>query len=129
MDISLKDFINEGIIAQQKYAEASDIPGPLDGMIKGVRYSYIIDNLGHMMEEVIEARREVVRRPWKKGELGCLDNEEKRTAFIEEMFDTMLFLRATLAYANVTGEEFCKVAYDKMNYNDNREDHKTNVQV
>lgn len=126
-DISLKRFINEGVTAQSKYAASSGIFGPTDAMPTVERYRMIIDNLGHMMEEVIEARREVARRPWKKGEIGCLDTIEKREAFIEEMFDVLLFFRATLAYAQVPGEEFCEIAYKKMNYNDQRKDHLTNV--
>jgi hypothetical protein len=126
-DIGLIDFIDRGLIAQQKYAAASGIFGPDDVMPKAERYRMIIDNLGHMMEEVIEARRNVVRRPWKRGEVGCLDTPEKRQEFIEEMFDVLLFFRATLAYAQISGEEFCDAAYRKLEYNDKRKDHRVNI--
>ena len=125
--IDLQDFIDRGWDSQQEYAEASGILGPYDILSKDIRYQHIINNLGHLMEEVIEARREVVRRPWKKNEVGCLDNVEKRKAFIEEMFDVLLFFRATLAYAGISGEEFVEVAHAKLNYNSTREDHKTNA--
>lgn len=125
-DISLKKFIDDGWDSQQEYAEASGIKGPYNIMLDPERYQHIINNLGHLMEEVIEARREVVRRPWKKNELGCLDSNEKRAAFIEEMFDVLLFFRSTLAYAGIPGEEFVAAAAAKLNYNKTREDHKTN---
>jgi hypothetical protein len=127
MDISLKEFIEDGWKSQQSYAEAAGIYGPYDIMAKPTQYQMIINNLGHMMEEVVEARREVVRRPWKVEEVGCLDNAEKRSAFIEEMFDVLLFFRATLAYAGISGDEFVEVAAAKLHYNSIREDHKTNV--
>jgi NTP pyrophosphatase (non-canonical NTP hydrolase) len=126
-DISLRDFIDEGWESQQKYADASGIKGPYNVIPTADRYQLIVNNLGHLMEEVIEARREVVRRPWKKDEKGCLDSKEKRAAFIEEMFDVLLFFRATLAYAGVSGEDFVEAAFDKLSYNSTREDHKTNA--
>lgn len=126
-NIDLKDFIDQGWDSQQEYAKASGILGPYDSMSKADRYQHIINNLGHFIEEVVEARREVVRRPWKTNEVGCLDSADKRKAFIKEMLDTLLFFRATLAYAGVTGEEFVEVALEKLDYNSTREDHKTNV--
>lgn len=124
--MDLKEFIDDGWHTQQRYAEASGVFGPFDFVSKPERYQAIINNLGHMLEETIEARREVARRPWKKDEIGCLDSEEKRLAFIEEMFDVLLFFRATLAYAGVSGEDFEKVAIAKSNFNENRPDHKIN---
>lgn len=124
--MDLKEFINDGWDAQQLYAEASGIFGPYDQVSNEKRYQAILNNLGHMIEETVEARREVKRRPWKKNELGCLDDPFKREAFVEEMFDVLLFFRATLAYAQVSGEEFERIAQTKLNYNKNRSDHKTN---
>lgn len=126
-DIGLINFINNGVAAQQKYAASSGIFGPNDAMPKSERYRMIIDNIGHMTEEIIEARRNVVRRPWKRGEIGCLDIPEKREEFIEEMFDVLLFFRATLAYAEISGEEFCEIAWEKLDYNNKRKDHLTNI--
>lgn len=125
-DISLAEFINDGVISQENFAKAAGIPSPLDLMSREERYQQILNNLFHATEELIEARREVARRPWKRGEIGCLDTEEKRTAFAEELFDVMLFIRATLAYAGINGNEFCKIAISKLNYNESRQDHKTN---
>jgi len=126
-DIGLINFINNGVTAQQKYAASSGIFGPSDAMPKSERYRMIIDNIGHMTEEIIEARRNVVRRPWKRGEIGCLDTPKKRQEFIEEMFDVLLFFRATLAYAEISGEEFCEIAWEKLDYNNKRKDHLTNI--
>ena len=66
------------------------------------------------------------RRTWKTSEPSFLNNEKLRKEFIAELFDILLFHRAALAYAGVTGEEFAEVAAEKMNYNSNRKDHKTN---
>ena len=41
-------------------------------------------------------------------------------------FDILLFHRAILAYAGVTGEEFAMAAAEKMNYNSKRPDHNVN---
>lgn len=125
-DISLKEFIEDGWKSQQEYAAAAGIIGPYDLASKAERYQMIINNIGHMIEEIVEARREVVRRPWKVNEVGCLDSEEKRDAFIEEMFDVLLFFRATLAYAGISGEEFIAAAVKKLKYNSEREDHSVN---
>lgn len=122
----LKDFINDGWDAQQNYAESSGIAGPYDLISNSDRYQAILNNIGHMIEEVVEARREVKRRPWKKNETGCLDDQLKREAFVEEMFDVLLFFRATLAYAQVSGEEFERIAQKKLNFNESRPDHKIN---
>lgn len=124
MNMNLRDFIDDGVTMQQKIANTGCMPSPLDDMSKEERYQMINNNLFHACEELIEARREIVRRPWKKEEQGCLDNEVKRKAFIEEVFDVILFLRASLAYAEVSGEEFCEVALSKLEYNATRTDHK-----
>lgn len=126
-DISLVEFINDGVISQDNFAKAGKIPSPLDLMSREERYQQILNNLFHATEELIEARREVARRPWKVGEVGCLDSEEKRKAFAEELFDVMLFIRATLAYAGISGQEFCQIALNKLNYNESRPDHKTSL--
>lgn len=126
-DISLAEFINDGVISQDNFAKAGKIPSPLDLMSREERYQQILNNLFHATEELIEARREVARRPWKVGEIGCLDSEDKRVAFAEELFDVMLFIRATLAYAGISGQEFCEIALKKLNYNESRPDHKTSL--
>jgi hypothetical protein len=55
-----------------------------------------------------------------------LDSEKLRKEFIAEMFDQLLFHRAILAYAGVSGEEFAEIAAKKMEYNKVRPDHITN---
>jgi hypothetical protein len=79
-----------------------------------------------MIEEIIEARVYVPRRSWKTDEPSFLDNEELRKEFIAECFDVLLFHRAVLAFAGITGEEFAEAASAKMAYNNKRKDHKTN---
>jgi hypothetical protein len=45
------------------------------------------------------------------------------------MYDVLLFHRATLAYAGVTGEEFARIAAEKQAYNQVRPDHAINGNV
>lgn len=124
--IDLKEFIDLGWDDQQKYDIAANRLGPRElEMACHVheRYEKIIEYLGHMIEEVIEARRLVPRRTWKKEEISFLHSDFLRKEFISEMFDILLFHRAVLAYAGVTGEEFEQVALDKYAYNLQRPDH------
>ena len=123
-NINLSEFIDDGYVMQQKIADACCMPSPSDTLSNEERYQLINNNLFHACEELIEARRELKRRPWKKDEDGFLDNDHKREAFIAEVFDVMLFLRASLAYAGISGEEFCLVANKKLKFNETRSDHK-----
>lgn len=140
------EFVNEGYKAQSKYAEkAGEKWTPLelsrvDSMLKiggddtreffteaiDARYAKIIEHMGHLVEEMIEARVYVPRRSWKNNEPSYLDNDELRGEFVAEMFDILLFHRAILAYAGVTGEELLEAARAKMKYNSQRKDHNVN---
>ena len=139
-------FVNEGFEAQSKYAKkAGDKWTPeellrVDALraVGGVetseffeealqaRYQKIIEHMGHLVEEMIEARVYVPRRSWKNNEPSYLDNDELRSEFVAEVFDILLFHRAILAYAGVTGEEFLEAARAKMSYNSTRKDHNVN---
>lgn len=120
-------FIDEGFKSQQKYAKKVGEAGPLDPDLSlKTRYAKIIEHFGHMMEEAIEARVYVPRRSWKNGERSYLDNDEMRQEFIAELYDVLLFHRAILAYAGITGEEFAKIAAKKQAYNQVRPDHNVN---
>jgi hypothetical protein len=119
-------FIDDGAISQQLYAEASGIKGPLDDLAPEERYAKVIEMMGHLIEEVIEARVLVPRRDWKSGERGFLDSPEIRKSYVAEIFDVALFLRAVCAYSGVSGEEFVRVAEEKLNYNSKRKDHLVN---
>lgn len=136
------DFVNEGFEFQQKYDSKVGNLGPIDlyeaehMASKGLtgpyqdslnyRYSKIIEHLGHLIEEAIEARVYVPRRSWKNNEPSYLDNSDLRQEFIAEMFDILLFHRAILAYAGIKGEEFVSVAVEKYAYNMSRKDHNVN---
>jgi hypothetical protein len=125
--MDLIKFINEGFSSQQKYAKAAGQPGPLDeDLTREDRHAKVIEHLGHLIEETIEARVYVPRRSWKNNEPSFLDSDKNREEFIAEMFDIMLFFRAALAYAGVSGEEFAEIAAKKMNYNSKRKDHNVN---
>jgi hypothetical protein len=125
--MDLIQFINEGFTSQQKYAKAAGQPGPLDpDLSREDRHAKVIEHMGHLIEETIEARVYVPRRSWKNSEPSFLDNDKNREEFIAEMFDILLFFRAALAYAGVSGEEFAKIAEKKMNYNSKRKDHNVN---
>lgn len=131
-------FINEGYEAQEKYAKKIDQPGPtalaLMEKINGklhekdleFRYAKVIEHFGHLIEEAIEARVYVPRRSWKNGERSYLDSPELRKEFVAEMYDILLFHRAILAYAGVSGEEFAQIAAEKQAYNQTRKDHNVN---
>jgi len=141
-------FIDEGFASQTKYAKAAGdkftpeelqrvdsllrltggAPDTLEAMKEALdfRYKKIIEHMGHLMEEMVEARVYVPRRSWKNGEPSYLDSDELRAEFVAECFDILLFHRAILAYAGVTGEEFAQAAADKMVYNSKRKDHNTN---
>lgn len=119
-------FVNEGYQSQQKYASKVGHPGPLDDLEPTQRYAKVIEHFGHLIEEAIEARVYVPRRSWKNGERSYLDSSEMRREFIAEMYDILLFHRAILAYAGVTGEEFAEIAAQKQAYNQVRPDHNVN---
>jgi len=119
-------FINDGYASQQKYASKVGQPGPLDDLEPQDRYAKIIEHMGHLIEETIEARVYVPHRSWKNNEPSFLDSDKNREEFVAEMFDILLFHRAALAYAGVSGEEFAKISAKKMNYNSKRKDHNIN---
>ena len=126
MDFDYVQFVNDGFTSQQKYATAAGQPGPLDDLTREQRHAKVIEHIGHLIEETIEARVYVPRRSWKNSEPSFLDNEKLRKEFVAEIFDILLFHRAILAYAGVTGEEFAEIAAEKMNYNSKRKDHNVN---
>lgn len=141
MTFDYAKFINDGYVSQQKYAAKIGELGPEDlaeidnlqdlGLpqnvnVEAFRYSKIIEHFGHLMEEAIEARVYVPRRSWKNGERSYLDSPELRKEFIAEMYDILLFHRAILAYAGVSGDEFSQVAAEKEAYNKVRKDHNVN---
>lgn len=138
MEFDYVTFVNEGFAAQEKYAERIDQIGPsglslleringkLDEEDLAFRYAKIIEHFGHLIEEAIEARVYVPRRSWKNGERSYLDSPELRKEFVAEMYDILLFHRAILAYAGVSGEEFAEVAAEKQAYNQTRKDHNVN---
>jgi hypothetical protein len=141
MEFDYVKFIDEGYNAQQKYADKVGELGPNDltaidrmsalglpehrGALQ-FRYAKIIEHFGHLIEEAIEARVYVPRRSWKNGERSYLDGPELRKEFIAELYDVLLFHRAILAYAGVTGEEFAEIAAEKQAYNQIRKDHNIN---
>ena len=126
MDFDYVKFVNEGWESQQKYSRAAGLDGPLDDLSPKYRYAKIIEHMSHMIEEIIEARVYVPRRSWKTAEPSYMDNEKLRKEFIAECFDILLFHRAVLAFAGITGEEFAEIAAEKLNYNSRRKDHITN---
>jgi hypothetical protein len=119
-------FIEEGYESQQKNDNAAGRPGPFDEVTPEQRFAKVIEYLGHMIEETIEARVYVPRRTWKNNEPSYLDNEKMREEFVAEMFDILLFHRAVLAYAGISAQEFAEISARKMNYNSKRKDHNVN---
>jgi hypothetical protein len=138
MEFDYVRFVNEGFEAQEKYAAKVGEVGPetlkkyegtygyLNEDWQDYRYKKIIEHFGHLIEEAIEARVYVPRRSWKNNEPSYMDNPELRKEFIAEMYDILLFHRAILAYAGVSGEEFAEIAAQKQAYNQVRPDHNVN---
>ena len=139
-------FVDEGFAAQTKYDKAAGgkwTPEELlrvDALRKvggaettefftealDARYAKIIEMMGHLVEEMVEARVYVPRRSWKNNEPSFLDNDELRSEFVAEVFDVLLFHRAICAYAGITGDELLQAARAKMKYNSHRKDHNVN---
>lgn len=138
MNFDYTKFINEGFESQEKYAAKIGSVGPemlmkyeqkygyLSEDLLAYRYEKVVEYFGHLMEEAIEARVYVPRRSWKNKEKSYMDSPELRKEFIAELYDILLFHRAILAYAGVTGEEFAEVAAQKQAYNQVRPDHNIN---
>jgi hypothetical protein len=138
MTFDYAQFIDDGFNAQEKYASRINEIGPtglkvletvngeLNEQDLAYRYAKVIEHFGHLIEEAIEARVYVPRRSWKNGERSYMDSPELRKEFIAEMYDILLFHRAILAYAGVTGPEFVQVAKEKQAYNQTRKDHNVN---
>jgi len=139
-------FVDEGFASQSKYAKAAGDKWTPEELLRvdslravgGVetseffedalqaRYAKIIEHMGHLVEEMIEARVYVPRRSWKNNEPSYLDNDELRGEFVAEVFDMLLFHRAICAYAGITGDELLNAARAKMKYNSQRPDHNVN---
>ena len=139
-------FVDEGFAAQSKYAKAAgekwtpdelrrvDVLRSIGGDETSeffqealqARYAKIIEHMGHLVEEMIEARVYVPRRSWKNNEPSYLDNDDLRSEFVAEVFDMLLFHRAICAYAGITGDELLEAARAKMKYNSQRADHNVN---
>lgn len=138
MSFDYTKFINDGFESQEKYAAKIGSIGPemlmkyeqkygyLNEDFLTYRYEKVIEYFGHLIEEAIEARVYVPRRSWKNKEKSYMDSPEFRKEFIAEMYDILLFHRAILAYAGVTGEEFAEIAAQKQAYNQVRPDHNVN---
>jgi hypothetical protein len=139
-------FVDEGFAAQSKYAKKAGDKWTPDELLRvdslravggdetseffnealQARYAKIIEHMGHLVEEMVEARVYVPRRSWKNEEPSYLDNDELRSEFVAEVFDMLLFHRAICAYAGITGTELLEAARAKMDYNSRRPDHNVN---
>lgn len=124
--IDFVKFLEDGIISQQEYAEKSGLGlvGPLDVMTPEVRYKCMIEMIGHIMEETVETRMLIPRRPWKKNEEAFDHSEEGKKEFCREVTDILLFIRGLMAYSGISPQFFEEAFNDKLNYNKVREDHK-----
>ena len=76
MNFDYARFVDEGYTSQQKYAMAAGQPGPLDeNLSRETRHAKVIEHMGHLIEEAIEARVYVPRRSWKTNEPSFLDSD------------------------------------------------------
>lgn len=125
------EFIDNQVPLQEKYeAAASEFGGhvkPLSDYTDVERYERVIEYMGHLIEEVVEARMLVKRRKWKGDrEKGFLEDPQMGQKFKEELADIQVIFAAVCAYAGVTGEDITKALMSKIDYNSVREDHVIN---
>ena len=119
-------FLEDGITSQQEYAEKSGLGlvGPLDFMPASVRYKIMVEMIGHIIEEAVETRMLIPRRPWKRNEEAFDDSEEGAKEFCKEVTDILLFIRGLMAYSGISPQFFEAAFNEKLHYNKVREDHK-----
>lgn len=123
--INFTEFLKDGVIAQQEYASKAGVPGPLDVLPGSAeKYKQMIEMLGHIVEETVETRMLIPRRPWKKTEEAFDRSKAGEKEFCREVTDILLFVRALMAYSGITPETFEFHFNEKMNYNLVREDHR-----
>lgn len=119
--MKLEKLIEQAYETQAKYAAPYN--GPADDMPTNERYQKVVEMLGHIIEEVVEARQCVPRRSWRKDEVGYLDNRTLFDDFVSELADVQLFLLAAIAWAGVDPDVFCEALKEKRQYNTTRADH------
>lgn len=102
----LANFIDDRACAQRKFNRGRNLN----------RNELIIEALGHLIEETMEARACVPRRYWKAEEF---DREE----FLREMADVQIWLANTAGLAGITGKEMEEAIETKLQYNLIRQDH------
>ena len=118
-----QNYIDDGVKSRNRLAKASG-EKQIQELTNTEKYAKIIEYIGHLTEEVSgEVRAHVKRRPWKVGEIGCLDCPHEKAKFVEEMADVLLFFREILAYADVSGAEFINSLNSKIQKNQVRKDH------
>lgn len=127
MTFDFKQFLDEGWLVQHKYSEVTGCLSPFADLTNDQRYEVIIELIGHLIEEVVEARMICKRRPWKVDETGFLTDIGGREEFSKEIYDILVYIRCILCYAGITSDEFLTYLTKKQEFNETREDHLTNV--
>ncbi len=132
-DFNFSAFIDAQKPLQEKYeCSAFDFGGnlkPISDYTNDERYDRVIEYMGHLIEEVVEARMLVKRRRWKGDrEQGFLEDPQMGQKFREELADIQVIFAAVCAYAGVTGEEITQSLLGKIGYNSTRKDHVVNSQ-
>lgn len=132
-DFNFADFVDDQVPLQDKYEVASSQSGghveAIADYSDGERYERVIEYMGHLIEEVVEARMLVKRRRWKGDrEQGFLEDPQMGQKFREELADIQVIFAAVCAYAGVTGKEITQALTNKIGYNSTREDHVVNNQ-
>ena len=117
--MKLEKLIERAYDTQEQYAQGLG-PECCDAQ---TRYQKVIEMMGHMQEEIIEARQYVPRRDWRTAEKSFMDDERTWNEYVEELADVMLFLLATVAWSNISPEQFCNALREKRLKNVKRVDH------
>lgn len=118
---ALRIFLAERVVNAAKYGVDLESLTPED------RHQVIIDCVGHVLEEMVEFRMCVPRKPWKKNEPCPITNPEQRALALAEFADVLLLLGNCALYAGFSAEDIEKAIADKIAYNDQRLDHAKNT--
>lgn len=118
---ALRIFLAERVTNAAKYGV------DLDSLTPAQRHQIIIDCVGHVLEEMVEFRMCVPRKPWKSNEPCPITNPEQRALALAEFADVLLLLGNCALYAGFSAEDIEKAITDKIAYNDQRLDHSKNV--
>jgi len=100
----------------------------LSELTNAQREALIISTLGHIQEEIVEFRQHWPRRSWRNDEVSPFDSDKKYDDALTEFADIILLLGNVAKYAKYDAEIVTDAIQKKLKYNQERSDHKANLQ-